>query len=64
MISLKSSDTFKKSTYKKGNDLTPKRNGMKNELEFPLIPENSRANQLILGYRKLNHFMPYNKVTG
>ena len=65
MISLKSPDTYKNSIDKKfKNDLTPKRNGMNNELKFPPIPENSRANQLILGCRKLDHFMTYNKDVG
>jgi hypothetical protein len=65
MISLKSPDTFKNSIDRKlKNDLLPKRNDINSELKFPPIPENSRANQLILCCRKLNHFMPYNKDVG
>jgi hypothetical protein len=62
MSSLKSLNTFKISIDRKFNkDLLPKRNGINNKLKFPPIPENSRANQLILGCRKLNQFMPDNK---
>ena len=65
MISLKSPDTFKNSIDRKlKNDLLPNCNDINCELKFLPIPKNSRANQLILGCRKLNHFMPYNKDVG
>ena len=50
--------------WKSKNDHLAQRGDMNNELEFLPIPENSRANQLIHDFRKLNQFMKYNMVVG
>jgi hypothetical protein len=42
--------------WKPNNDHLLQMSDMNNELRFPPIPENSRANQLIHYYRKLNQY--------
>ena len=62
---LRSPNTFKNTADRKiENDQLPKRSCRNNDLRFPPIPENSRANQLIHDFRKLSQFMPYNKDAG
>ncbi len=62
---LRSPNTVKNTVDRKfKSDRLPNRSCMNNELRFPPIPENSRANQLIHDFRKLNQFMPYNKDAG
>ena len=43
--------------WKSKNDYTAQRGEMNNELEYLPIPINSKANQLIHDFRKLNKFM-------
>jgi len=65
MSSLRSPGTSKNLIDRKfKNDRLPKSSSMNNELKFPPIPENSRANQLIHNFRELNQFMPYSKDAG
>lgn len=65
MSFLKSPDIGKNSAdWKSNNDQVLQRSDMNNELSLLPIPENSRANQLIHYYRKLNQFMEYNKEVG
>ena len=65
MSFLRSPDIGKNSADRKSNnDHLLQRSDMNNELRFLPVPKNSRANQLILYYRKLNQFMDYNKDVG
>jgi hypothetical protein len=65
MSFLRSPDIGKNSAdWKSNNDHLLQRSDMNNELRFLPLPENSRANQLILYYRKLNQFLEYNKDVG
>jgi hypothetical protein len=57
MSFLRSPDIGKKSAdSKSNNDHLLQMSDMNNELRFLPIPENSRANQLIHYYRRLNQY--------
>jgi hypothetical protein len=61
MSLLRSPDIGKSpADWKSKNDHLSQRGDMNNELEFLPIPVNSKANQLIHDFRKLNQFMEYN----
>jgi hypothetical protein len=65
MNSLRSPDIYKNTADIKSKKYhLTQRSDMNSELRFLPIPENSRANQLIRDFRKLNQFMKYNMAVG